>query len=443
MQIHIRSFGCSANTADTQTLTGCLTKAGYTITPTETQAELIIYNTCAVKGPTENRIINALKHIPQQKKVIVAGCLPLISIERLMREVRFDGIVGPSAGESIVDVVRRVLAGETVMDLEGALAAKPSLALPRIQTNSLISVIPVNYGCLGSCAYCCVVHARGHLRSYSIPEVVERIKRDLADGTKEIWITSQDTAAYGREQGSNLAKLLQAICAVEGDFRVRVGMMTPNIVKPFLDDLIEAFGSEKIFKFLHLPIQSGDDEVLARMRRFYTVAEFKDIVAMFRESFPDLTLSTDVICGFPGETAEAFQNTLNLIREIEPDVVNVSKFFARPKTAAWDMRSDAVDKAEISRRSAEAAKLAREVVCGRNVRWLGWTGEILVDEVGKVKGTWMGRNFAYKPVTVACPEDLMGKKVKVKIVKACATHLTGSLVKEDTDAEIIFPKSNS
>jgi threonylcarbamoyladenosine tRNA methylthiotransferase CDKAL1 len=427
MQIFVRSFGCSANTADSEVLAGCLAAAGFKLANAETNADLIIYNSCAVKGPTENRIIDALKRLPKDKKIIIAGCLPLISLERLAREVRFDAVVGPAAGKNIVDVVHRVLNGETVTELQNALTTMPKLDLPRIQTNPITSVVPVNYGCLGSCAYCCVVHARGHLRSYSLNEVVKRFERDVATGIKEFWVTSQDTACYGRDIGTNLAALLKEVTAVEGDFRVRVGMMTPNLVTPFLEELIEAFRSEKVFKFVHLPVQSGDNEVLRRMRRFYSANEFKEIVAAFRESFPEVTISTDVICGFPGETPEMFQNTLSLIGEVQPDIVNVSKFFARPKTAAWQMRNDAVDKIEIKRRSAEAAKLAKQVALKRNLLWIGWSGKVLVDEKGKVDGTWVSRNFAYKPVTVTSEEMLLGKMVQVRVVKAFSTHLSATI----------------
>jgi len=215
--------------------------------------------------------------------------------------------------------------------------------------------------------------------------------------------------------------------AVEGDFKIRVGMMTPNLVVPFLENLLEAFESEKIFKFLHLPVQSGDDGVLHRMRRFYTAQEFCETVSTFRKTFPDLTLSTDVIVGFPGETQKAFENTIELLQEVKPDIVNVSKFFARPKTSAWDMQNIAVEKNEIKRRSTETAKIIKQLIMERNQRWLGWNGEILVDEKGKVTGSWIGRNFAYKPIVLRESADLLGKKVQVKVVKVCPTHLVGML----------------
>jgi threonylcarbamoyladenosine tRNA methylthiotransferase CDKAL1 len=425
MRVHLKTYGCSANQADSETFKGCLAQADIQLVDSAANADVIVVNTCAVKGPTENRVINALKRVPQGKKLVVAGCLPLTSFSRLSREVRFDGAVGPAAGEEIVEVVKRVFRGEKVTVLSAALAAKPDLALPQLRSNPVVSVVPVNYGCLGSCAYCCVVFARGRLRSHTVEEVSARVRRDLADGAREFWITSQDTGCYGRDVGVDLAVLLEALSAINGDFRVRVGMMTPNLVADIVDRLVAAFRNPKVFKFLHLPVQSGDDTVLRRMRRFYTVQEFKDLVNLFRRAFPRVTLATDVICGFPGETPAAFENTLKLVREVKPDIVNVSKFFPRPGTAAAEMHGRFVEVAEIKRRSTRAAQLARQVALERNQRWIGWTGEVLVDERGKVPGTWIGRNFAYKPITIQSREKLLGKTVRVKIVNAFPTYLSG------------------
>jgi threonylcarbamoyladenosine tRNA methylthiotransferase CDKAL1 len=428
MRVFVKSYGCAANLADGEVLAGCLAKAGCELANSASEADVLVYNTCAVKGPTENRVITALKRAPHGKKLIAAGCLPIINFERLRREVRFDGAVGPAVGEKITEVVRRVVEGEKVVDVGAAVTAKPALTLPKLRSNPIVSVVPVSYGCLGSCAYCCVVFARGQLRSYTIKEVTERVQQDLAAGAKEVWVTSQDTGCYGRDIGTNLAALIKALGGLEGDFRVRVGMMTPNLVTDILDELIEAFRNQKVFNFVHLPVQSGDDEVLRRMRRFYTVQDFKEIVCAFREAVPEVTLATDVICGFPGETREAFVNTLKLISEVKSDIVNVSKFFARPRTAAAEMRDDLVEPEEIKRRSTEAAKLVKQVSLEKNQRWVGWTGEVLVDEKGKVSGSWIGRNFAYKPVTVKSSADLLGKTLQVKVVKAFATYLAGKVV---------------
>ena len=152
MHVFVKSFGCSANLADGEVLAGCLAKAGYELASSPSAADVVIYNTCAVKGPTENRAIETLKRAPPGKKVIVAGCLPVINFERLRQEVRFDGAVGPAVGEKIVEVVRRVMEGERIVDVDTSLYSKPGLSLPQLRSNPVISVLPVSYGCLGSCA---------------------------------------------------------------------------------------------------------------------------------------------------------------------------------------------------------------------------------------------------------------------------------------------------
>jgi tRNA A37 methylthiotransferase MiaB len=179
---------------------------------------------------------------------------------------------------------------------------------------------------------------------------------------------------------------------------------------------------------LHLPIQSGDNQVLEKMRRFYTADDFKESVAAFRGAFPDLVLATDVIVGFPGETMQAFENTLQLLREVKPDVTNVSKFFARPKTLAVKMEGGKVSPEEIKHRSAIVAALVKQLSFEKNKQWEKWSGEILIDEPGKVKGSWMGRNFAYKPIVVKNAQNLLGKIVHVQVVKATETYLIGELV---------------
>ncbi len=213
-----------------------------------------------------------------------------------------------------------------------------------------------------------------------------------------------------------------------GDFRIRVGMMTPNMVTDMQVKLIDAFRSKKVFKFLHLPVQSGDDEILKRMHRFYGSEDFKSIVSAFRNEFPLLTLATDIIVGFPGETVEAFENTLKFLEEVKPDVVNVSKFFARPKTTAAQINVGLVERDETKRRSTIAAGLVKQISLECNKRWVGWVGEVLVDEKGKVEGSWVGRNLAYKPIVVRSTNNLMGKTLNVKVTEASSTYLKGAII---------------
>lgn len=428
MKVFLKSFGCSTNVADGEVLSGCLVAAGHDLVDSIASANIIIYNTCAVKGPTEDRIINLLKNVPEEKKIVVSGCLPLINFERLCKEVRFDGVLGPAAGTAIVQAVKQVGRGEKVNALTESLTVKPRLTLPRVRSNTEISIIQINYGCLGSCAYCCVVLARGRLRSYSIQEIVKKIKEDLAIGIHEFWLTSQDTGCYGRDRNTNLAELLHGICKIKEDFRVRVGMMNPNLVLDLLDDLIPAFQHEQVFKFIHLPVQSGDNQTLKSMHRLYSVEDFKHIVNVFRTAFPAVTLATDIICGFPNEREEAFNKTLKLIEETEPDIVNISRFFARPGTEAAEMRGDFVPIQKIKQRSATLANRVKKIAFRKNQRWIGWEGEILIDEDGKNIGTFIGRNFAYKPTVVKSADNLVGKTIKVRIINAFPTYLEGKII---------------
>jgi MiaB-like tRNA modifying enzyme len=404
---------------------GCLVKAGFNLVGNAEDADVLVFNTCGVKSPTENRIIEELREAAElEKRLIVAGCLPQINLKRLRSQVKFDGVLSPSSAGRIVEAVQSVLRGEKIQWLKCGGETKPLLSLPRQTSNPVVSIVPVAQGCLGSCSYCCVVFARGHLRSYNVDDVVERVRSDLQSGAKEVWLTGQDMACYGRDIDTNLPDLLKAVCSIkECEFLVRVGMMTPNYVLDMLDLLIAAFLDEHVFKFLHLPVQSGDDEVLQRMNRFYSVDDFRRIVASFRKAIPDITIATDVICGFPGESEEAFQRSLKLIEEVKPDVVNVSKFFPRPRTLAEKMSSK-VSAAEVKRRSQNLAKVVKHVSAVKNAAWKNWTGKILIDEKGKQQGSWIGRNFAYKPVVIRSKDtSLLGKCVDVRVVKTFQTYL--------------------
>jgi MiaB-like tRNA modifying enzyme len=411
--------------ADGEFIAGCLSAEGYELVNRIEDADILVFNTCAVKTPTENRMIDILRRVPKAKKVVVTGCLPLINFDRIKRETKFDGILGPAPGLKIAEVMKRIAHNERVILLNRD--AKPGLDLPRCFKNPVIGVIPVAYGCLGACSYCCVVSARGRLRSYSVDKVVDRVKKDVASGAREMWLTSQDMACYGRDIGVTLADLLEEVCNLEKSFYIRVGMMTPNHTLDILNRLVETYPHEKIFKFLHLPVQSGDDNVLKRMQRFYTIEDFNQIVATFRKTIPNITIATDVICGFPGETTEAFKKTMQLVEKLKPDIVNISKFFPRPNTPAQKLEPK-IPPSETKERSKEMARLVRQISLEKNQAWMNWKGQILVDEKGKKPDSWIGRNFAYKPIVVKSKESLLGRLVNAHVVKAFQTYLRAEII---------------
>jgi len=422
-RIYVRSFGCSTNFADGEIIRGCLAKHGYRLANDIIEADILVYNTCAVKTPTENKIMEILRASPNGKKLVVTGCLPLINFPRLRAEVKFEGALGPAPGMSIVEAVRKVERGKRVVDLRDD--SMPSCTLPKMRRNQMIEILPISYGCLGECAYCCVRFARGKLRSYRVQEILKRIQRALQEGVKEVWLTAQDSACYGRDIGTNLVALLKRIVDLDGEFWVRAGMMNPNNALDMLPELVDVYKDEKIFKFLHLPIQSGDDEILRLMNRAYSVKDFKKIVSAFRRETPRMTIATDFLCGFSSESEQAFERSLELIEDIRPDVVNVSKFFVRPRTVAGRMKQIAVS--TIKERSARMSELARRIAFENNQKWVGWSGRILVDEKGKNE-SWIGRNYAYKPVVVRHRGNLLGKMLDVQIKNAFTTYLEAEML---------------
>jgi len=421
VRIYLESFGCSANMADGERMLGCLETVGAQTVSNPQEADVLIYNTCAVKGPTEDRMISLLKATPKDRKLIVAGCLPLINFERLKREVSFDGVVGPAPTNEIIEAVSRVVKGGKPVILK--IKPKPEPDMPVRALSPVRRIIVAAYGCLGNCSFCCVKFARGRLRSYRPEEVLKQVEMAVKAGAKEIWLTSQDLSCYGLDAGSNLAELLERVVEVEGDFKVRVGMMNPNHLLPILERTVEAFTHPKIFKFLHVPVQSGSDKVLRLMNRFYTSRDFETVIAAFRRRIPDVTLATDIICGFPGETEEDFRQTLNLLEKVRPDIVNLSKFYPRPRTPASRMKK--LPTQVVKERSRVLAGLAGNLALERNRKWTGWEGEVLVDEEGW-KGNLIGRNYAYKPVAI--PGGRLGENVKVKIVEASRYYLKGEIL---------------
>jgi threonylcarbamoyladenosine tRNA methylthiotransferase CDKAL1 len=315
--------------------------------------------------------------------------------------------------------MERISRGEKILDLRDD--AMPYSLLPKTTINRMISILPISYGCLGSCSYCCVRNARGRLRSYSIEDVLARLRRDLEAGAKEVWLTSQDTGAYGKDIGENLIKLLDKVIEQKGEFFVRIGMMNPNHTIEMLHELVEVYKHQKIYKFIHIPVQSGDNGVLRSMNRGYTVEDFKETVNAFRREIPEITLSTDIICGFPSETEEAFGKSVRFLKEIKPDVLNISKFFARPNTPAERMKP--LPSHIIKERSRNIAELHRRIGLEKNRRWLRWEGSVLVNNFKR--GSWVGRNIAYKPVVLDTErEGLLGEKVRVRIKAVKPTYLT-------------------
>jgi MiaB/RimO family radical SAM methylthiotransferase len=278
-------------------------------------------------------------------------------------------------------------------------------------------------------------------------DILDDIRKALNQGAKEIWITAQDTAAYGLDQytqaerlkanlekkplKSKLPELLRKIISIEGRFMIRLGMLNPVNAKPIVDDLIEQFESAKMYKFLHLPLQSGSNPILEKMNRRYTVEDFEDIVKRFKKKFPGISIATDIIAGFPGETDAQFTESVFTMRKMSPDVMNISRYQDIPKTASSKMK-DKVHGNVSKQRTRLLTDIYHNMTSLNNEKWIGWEGEILINDK---KHDLLGRNYAYKLIAID-PEslhrkgnpDIFGEIVKVKIIKQDKFTLIGELL---------------
>ena len=425
VKIYLETYGCAANKSDSEIMMGLLKEGGFQIVKDCKDADINIINTCIVKTPTAKRMERRIRELYSTgKPLIVAGCMAKAEVDRVKKFAPTASIITPNAIDRIVDVVERTLKGESVI-AEGEM--KEKVSLPRIPFNDVISIVQISSGCLSACSFCETRIARGVLKSFPPASIIERIKKDIKIGFKEFWITSQDNACYGFDLNTNLARLLKEIVSLEGDFFVRVGMMNPaHLIKrrEVLLELIEVYKSEKIFKFLHLPLQSGSDRVLEDMNRGYTLMEFIEIVNAFRKEIPDITLETDVIVGYPTESEEDFEKTLKAIEILRPDVVNISKFSPRPHTPAEKLKQ--LPPEVVRRRSKALYELVKRIAMENNKRFLNRVVEVLVDEIGK-DGTYIGRNIQYKPVIMRSEESVLGKKLKVRIVDCKSNFLIGDI----------------
>ncbi len=421
--VHIHTWGCAHNFADSEQMAGLLRQAKFDIVSNMEDAYVVILNTCTLKGPAEIvffRYLKSLKEKHPNKIVIVTGCIAQCDPYKLQGYA----LVGTNQFHRIVEVVEEALHENKIQLLESG--EMPLLDLPRVRKNPFIEIIPISRGCLGACSFCKTKAARGNLVSYPIADIKRQVELALKEGVKEIWLTSQDTGCYGFDLDTNLARLLKEITLVAGNHKIKVGVMNPNHVLKIKNELLDAYADPKIYKFLHLPVQSGSNEVLKKMERDYTAEEFKLLVEEFRLSYPEITIATDIIVGFPGETDQQYWETQNLLRQTMPEVINISRFWSRPKTLAAKLKP--LPRETVKHRSRILRGIYHNMARMQNERWLGWEGDILLNKKGKEPGQWIGRNYSYKQVVVEGDYSL-GQRLKVKINRITQFELRGTVVK--------------
>ena len=290
--------------------------------------------------------------------------------------------------------------------------------------DDLCGIVNVAEGCNGSCSYCIVAKARGRLKSRRSEDVVAEVEKLAALGAAEVQISAQDTAAYGSDIGTNLGQLLERLVKIPGDFMLRVGMMNPNSALLIKDQLLRAYQSPKIYRFLHIPVQSGSERILRSMGRRYSAADFLELVSAFRSAHAKITIITDVIVGFPGETDGDFIETLDLIKRLQPDKVNITRFSARPGTAAA-LHYDMPDRIKKDR-SREMTRLWLKIAAERNQRYVGEVLEARITERGR-DGTMKARAENYLGIVVKGRPKL-GSIVLVQVTDSNPFYVSGQVV---------------
>uniref|UniRef100_A0A8D0KTB3 tRNA-t(6)A37 methylthiotransferase n=1 Tax=Strix occidentalis caurina TaxID=311401 RepID=A0A8D0KTB3_STROC len=430
-KIWIRTWGCSHNNSDGEYMAGQLAAYGYKITDNSAEADLWLLNSCTVKNPAEDHFRNSIKKAQEgKKKVVLAGCVP----QAQPRQDYLKGlsIIGVQQIDRVVEVVEETIKGHSVRLLgqkkdNGKRLGGARLDLPKIRKNPLIEIISINTGCLNACTYCKTKHARGDLASYPIEELVNRAKQSFQEGVCEIWLTSEDTGAYGRDIGTDLPTLLwKLVEAIPEGAMLRLGMTNPPYILEHLEEMAKILSHPRVYAFLHIPVQSASDSVLMDMKREYCVADFKQVVDFLKEKVPGITIATDIICGFPGETDEDFQETMKLVEQYRFPSLFINQFYPRPGTPAAKMHQ--VPAAVKKQRTKDLSQLFHSY--NPYDHKVGERQRVLVTEESFDSNYYVAHNPFYEQVLVPKDPLLMGKMVEVNIYEAGKHFMKGKPVSD-------------
>ncbi len=425
VKVAIETFGCTFNKADSQIMAGKLSDAGMELVEDIVDADVIIVNTCYVKQPTENKVTTRIQKLQKNypdKKVVVSGCMVEIDPKKLDKIADIStNWIGPHQLNKTVDVVNASLEGQLLR--QTGLTKDSKVGLNKIKDDPFIHIIQICEGCLGVCSFCCTRLARGPLHSYPISEIKAEAQKAIDSGCVEIELTAQDTAAFGHDSGEKLSSLIKEVANLDGNFRIRVGMMHPKNIFDDVDELIDAFKLPNVYKFIHLPVQTGSDKVLKEMNRRHTIEEYLDFVKKIRNSIPEITLATDIIVGYPTETDEDFQKTIDLLEEIKPNLIHLSKY--RHREGALSSSLEEIPHSLMKHRSKKLSEIKEKITNDENKHLLGKVLNILIVQKGS-KGGYIGKSDSYLPVVVDNAE--IGTFIKVKITKTTSTYLIGEKI---------------
>lgn len=380
----METYGCTSNRGESHVIEQRLRDAGHRRVDGAESADVAILNTCTVVETTERRMLRRARELDGAvDDLIVTGCMALAQ--------------GGAFGDAGIDA--------RVMGWDAVPAAVGNGECPTVTPNTnpvldgVVGILPIARGCMSNCSYCITKHATGKIDSPSIEENIRKAEALVHAGAAEIRVTGQDTGVYGWDTGErSLHELLERICAIPGDFRVRVGMANPKGVHGIREELASVFAAnDKLYNFLHSPVQSGSNDVLGDMRRQHQVAEFIDVVETFDRTLEHWTLATDFIVGFPTETSADHDQSMALLRETRPEKINITRFSKRPGTDAADM--DGLGGTIKKERSAAMTTVKMELMEAAYEAMVGTEREVLAVERG-TGDSLKCRDGAYRQVII-------------------------------------------
>ena len=429
------------NVADSQRVGSSLEHLGYTLTETIEEADVIVLNTCVVRQSAEDKAYGRVTSLAPLKKknpnlvINLMGCMVGVrGAEKLREKLPYVDVFSPPSDPG--PLISLLTQGE-IHSLEDAettrrfLMMDEDLILPVAEQGKLISAhVPIVYGCSHACTFCIIPSKRGGERSRPVGDVVAEVRSLARQGVKEVTLLGQIVDRYGKDipDGPNLAKLLRLIHEVEGIERIRFLTSHPNY---FEDDLIQAIAElPRVMPHIELPIQAGDDEVLANMKRGYTQQQYRDLVAKIREQIPGCSIATDIIVGFPGETEEQFMETYRVLSDLKLDVAHLARYSLREGTVATRRMEDNVPEEDKLRRLHILDDLQEKILAEINKKYLGETVEVLFEN--KVKARWRGRTPTNKIVFVESEDDLRGKVLPVTVTWTGPWSMQAVLLKQPT-----------
>lgn len=431
---HITTFGCQMNEHDSEVIDGLLTERGFSSVKERKDASIVIINTCSVRDNADKRFFGTLGQLKKRKEsdpsfiVCVCGCM--MQQQRVVDTIKakypwVDVIFGTNSIHHIPELIEKVaIEKEKVVDIiENTEEIVEGLPAKRLFDHK--ALVNIMFGCNNFCTYCIVPYTRGREKSREPEAIVDEVKGLVADGVKEIMLLGQNVNSYDGN-GTSFAELLKMLNDVDGLERIR--FMTSN-PKDLSDELIEAFAvCDKLCRNLHLPIQSGSNRVLKRMNRKYTREDYLKLIEKLRKTVPDITLSTDIIVGFPGETNEDFEETLSIVKEVEFDSAFTFIYSIRKGTPA-EKFEDQIEESEKHRRFDLLVNAVNEISEKKNKAYQDRVEKVLVDGVSKNdKSTLTGRTDGFKLVNFAGKKELIGSIVDVKITDAKTFSLFGEVI---------------